>query len=495
MQMRRFMLSIATLAVAALPVRAQEAGTVEIGGFARFVDWGTSYELTNYVGAGARLGVFVAKNLELEAQGSWVAPRSNLVLQEEGNKVDVWSGRGLLEYNINFKPFALILGAGVSFNSYGGAANELLFCSEPPRSVCSGTDEDGEAVTGYGPSYGSGTTEVGPVGLIGLRFPVGSTFQIRIDGTYEYIPSVPERMSIADWDNHLAVQGGFSLMLGKSKPKDTDLDGVTDELDQCPNTPAGTPVDASGCPTDDDRDTVINGSDLCPNTPSGERVDASGCSASQQDDDRDGVMNSADKCANTPAGAKVNAEGCPVDGDGDGVSDGADRCPDTPKGETVDGSGCSAGQRDSDNDGVSDSNDKCPSSTAGAKVDPNGCRLLGETGSLVLKGVTFASGRSTLTKASKATLDEVATQLTQFFAEVPSGRIEVGGHTDSTGSAKTNTRLSGQRAAAVEKYLESKGIDPDRLVSKGYGPDKPVADNTTKEGRAENRRVELTPLY
>ena len=80
--MRRFMLSVATLVVAALPAKAQDAGTVEIGGFARYVDWGTSYSLTNYVGGGARLGVFVARNFEIEAQGSFVSPRSNLVLQE-----------------------------------------------------------------------------------------------------------------------------------------------------------------------------------------------------------------------------------------------------------------------------------------------------------------------------------------------------------------------------------------------------------------------------
>ncbi|HEX5817327.1 MAG TPA: OmpA family protein [Gemmatimonadales bacterium] len=492
--MRRFMLSVATLAVAAMPVRAQEAGTFEIGGFARYVDWDTSYELKNYVGGGARLGVFVAKNLELEAQGSFVSPRSLLVNQEEGNKVDVWSGRGLLEYNINFKPFALILGAGVSFNSYGGAANDLLFCSSPPRAECTGT-VDGETVNGFGPSYGSGTTEIGPMGLVGIRFPIGSTFQIRVDGTYEYFPSVPERMSIADWGNHLGVQGGVSLVFGKGKPKDADMDGVNDKLDQCPNTPAGTPVDANGCPTDDDRDGVINPSDLCPSTPAGERVDASGCSDSQRDDDRDGVMNSRDKCPNTPAGAKVNADGCPADGDGDGVNDGADRCPNTPKGETVDGSGCSACQRDTDNDGVADCNDRCPSTNAGNKVDANGCRMLGENNALILKGVTFATGRSTLTPNAKTVLDGVADELNTYLAEVPSLRVEVGGHTDATGSAKTNTRLSASRAAAVEKYLESKGIDPSRLVSKGYGPDKPIADNATKEGRAENRRVELTPLY
>ena len=491
--MRRIMLALAALAAVAVPAAAQKAGTVEVGGFARYVDWDKSYELTNYVGAGARLGVFVGTNFEIEAQGSWVAPRSNLVLEDDG-KVDVWSGRGLLEYNLNFKPFALVLGAGFSFNSYGGAANDKLFCSDPPRATCSAV-VDGESVTGYGPSYGKKTTEVGPMGLVGLRFPVGGTVQLRLDGTYEYFPTVPDRMSIADWGNHLGVQGGISLLLGSQKPKDTDLDGVPDKADQCPNTPAGTAVDPNGCPTDDDKDGVINGSDLCPNTPAGEKVDASGCGPSQKDDDRDGVMNTADKCPNTPAGTKVDATGCPQDADADGVSDAADRCPNTPKGEAVDANGCSACQRDSDNDGVPDCNDKCPSTAAGNKVDANGCRVLSETGSLILQGVNFATGSAVLTKGSKAVLDEAVSKMQPVMSEVPTLRIEVGGHTDNTGSARTNTRLSQKRAEAVMKYFVSKGIDASRLTAKGYGPDKPIADNKTKEGRTQNRRVELVPLY
>jgi outer membrane protein OmpA-like peptidoglycan-associated protein len=494
--MRRILLSVATLAVAAMPVRAQQAGTFEIGGYARYVDWDTSYELKNYLGAGARLGVFIAKNFEIEAQGSWVAPRSQLVNQEEGNKVDVWSGRGLLEYNLNFKPFALILGAGVTYNNYGGAANDLLFCSTPPASECVAFDQDtGDPIQGYGPTYGTDTDEIGPMGLVGLRFPIGSAVQLRFDATYEYIPTVPSRMSIADMGDHWGFNGGVSFLLGKGKPKDTDMDGVVDKLDQCPNTPAGTPVDEKGCPTDDDKDGVINPSDLCPNTPAGERVDASGCSDSQRDDDRDGVMNSRDKCPNTPAGTKVDANGCPQDADGDGVNDAADRCPNTPKGETVDGSGCSACQRDTDNDGVPDCNDRCPSTNAGNKVDQNGCRLLSENGAIVLEGVNFATGKAVLTKQSKLTLDQVAGLLKQYFTEVPSLRVEVGGHTDATGSLKTNERLSTARAASVEKYLESQGVDADRLVSKGYGPSEPVGDNATKEGRAKNRRTELKPLY
>ena len=178
-------------------------------------------------------------------------------------------------------------------------------------------------------------------------------------------------------------------------------------------------------------------------------------------------MNSRDKCANTPAGAAVDQNGCPKDDDGDGVTNAADRCPNTPKGETVDASGCSACQRDTDNDGVPDCNDKCPSTNAGNKVDQNGCRLLGENGSLVLSGVTFATGKAVLTKQGKATLDTVATQMTQYFSEVPSLRVEVGGHTDSTGSAKKNLTLSQRRAESAMPHLR----DTDPRFRSGSTPD------------------------
>lgn len=89
---------------------------------------------------------------------------------------------------------------------------------------------------------------------------------------------------------------------------DTDGDGVADDLDKCPNTPAGMRVDATGCPIDSDGDTVPDSIDQCPNTPAGVTVDAKGCPLDQ---DGDGVPDSMDKCPNTPSGALVDADGCP----------------------------------------------------------------------------------------------------------------------------------------------------------------------------------------
>lgn len=106
---------------------------------------------------------------------------------------------------------------------------------------------------------------------------------------------------------------GLSYMLGgKSEPKppaDSDGDGVADTSDACPGTPAGTAVDARGCPRDSDGDGVLDGDDACPRTPSGVSVDSRGCPL---DSDGDGVPDHQDECPDTPAGARVDERGCEV---------------------------------------------------------------------------------------------------------------------------------------------------------------------------------------
>lgn len=93
---------------------------------------------------------------------------------------------------------------------------------------------------------------------------------------------------------------------------DTDGDGVANQNDRCPNTPAGTQVDANGCAmeSDDDQDGVMNSADQCPNTPRGAQVDAQGCEI--KDSDMDGVNDANDECAGTPRGDKVDAQGCTI---------------------------------------------------------------------------------------------------------------------------------------------------------------------------------------
>ncbi|MBT8448848.1 MAG: thrombospondin type 3 repeat-containing protein, partial [Gammaproteobacteria bacterium] len=91
------------------------------------------------------------------------------------------------------------------------------------------------------------------------------------------------------------------------RQRDRDMDGVVDNIDQCPETAAGIKVDATGCEVDTDKDGVIDSKDQCPNSLVGAKVDTVGC---ELDSDKDGVADSKDQCPNTSVGAKVNAAGC-----------------------------------------------------------------------------------------------------------------------------------------------------------------------------------------
>jgi OOP family OmpA-OmpF porin len=203
--------------------------------------------------------------------------------------------------------------------------------------------------------------------------------------------------------------------------------------------------------------------------------------AAPSDSDNDGVTDDLDKCPGTPAGAKVDATGCELDSDSDGVVDSKDKCPDTKPGMQVDSVGCDL---DSDGDGVTNDKDLCPDTPAGTKVNATGCS---EKVGFVIRGINFATGSAALTSESLAILDRVAEKLLAN----PGIKITVDGHTDSTGSKALNTRLSKARAQAVADYFVSKGVSADNLSARGFGPDRPVADNKTAAGRAENRRVEI----
>ncbi|MEI9950293.1 MAG: OmpA family protein [Pseudomonadota bacterium] len=152
--------------------------------------------------------------------------------------------------------------------------------------------------------------------------------------------------------------------------------------------------------------------------------------------------------------------------------------------------------KDSDRDGIFDPDDACPAEKGPRDANPakNGCpksvRVV-ENEIVILEQVEFDTGKATIKQASSELLDEVAQVLTQHPEMT---KLEVQGHTDNRGSKALNQRLSQARADAVRTALIQRGVGADRLVTKGYGPDKPADDNDTEEGRQKNRRVQFVVL-
>ncbi len=198
------------------------------------------------------------------------------------------------------------------------------------------------------------------------------------------------------------------------------------------------------------------------------------------DSDNDGVSDAKDKCPNTQVGQKVDQDGCLIkfDADRDGVADEDDACPNTQKGIVVDFRGCEV---DSDDDGVVDSQDKCPGTLRDFTVDGYGCP---QTATL---SVHFGSDKYDITTEVINDLQAFAL----FLRQNKGYRVVIYGYTDSRGDEHHNQVLSQNRANSVRTVLIRYGIDPERLIAIGRGEARPVADNSTKEGRAKNRRIEV----
>ena len=151
--------------------------------------------------------------------------------------------------------------------------------------------------------------------------------------------------------------------------------------------------------------------------------------------------------------------------------------------------------KDSDNDGVGDDEDMCPNTPADVEVDSVGCPIfdkkLSDEVSMAAAGIYFETGKDVIKAESFENLDKLVTILTNNA----NLKATIEGHTDDQGEAKANMKLSQSRADAVKRYLENKGIAGNRLSAKGFGETQPIADNSTEEGRALNRRVDFKLAY
>jgi len=296
--------------------------------------------------------------------------------------------------------------------------------------------------------------------------------------------------------NYIEILLGLSATLGrkaKEDPKklvDTDGDGLYDagqglpknEEDACINEPG--PASNQGCPLiDSDGDGLYD--------PGQGGVEAA----------------DVDNCPNE-AGPRSN-QGCPlVDSDGDGLWDpgqGADpseedACPNEPGPKET--QGCPL--KDTDGDGIFDpgqglppeQEDQCPTEpeTDNDYQDEDGCpdeipaAVAKFTGAI--RGINFDVDKDTIKKNSSKTLDAAV----KVLADFPDVRIEISGHTDPDGGRDHNLDLSKRRAASVKTYLVEKGIAAERIETRGAGPDEPIADNSTRRGKAQNRRIEFKLL-
>jgi outer membrane protein OmpA-like peptidoglycan-associated protein len=214
-----------------------------------------------------------------------------------------------------------------------------------------------------------------------------------------------------------------------------------------------------------------------------------------------------DRCPNAPESVNgfEDQDGCPdaepfVDTDGDGLEDKRDRCPYEPEDvdRFQDEDGCP--EPDNDLDGVLDVVDQCPfdPETKNGYQEEDGCpdtapqRVIVQKEKIVItEKVFFETGKAIIRDISFELLNEVA----KVINENPRiTRIQVEGHTDSDGSDTYNLKLSQSRAESVVAFLVAAGVDPARLVAKGFGESLPIDTNGHTEGKAKNRRVEFTIL-
>jgi OOP family OmpA-OmpF porin len=446
-------IAIAAIAIAGPRIAAADDGDkpgFEIGGFAGAHLFNDDNEIgvddfedadspKNSVAFGIRLGYWLHSLVSVEGVVS-VAPTET---RETATPVTVigWRANALVHFtDTRLQPFAL-LGVG--------------FLTSSPRD-----QEDIRTDTDF----------LGHVG-IGARYRIGDNWGVRADARLLLPPSSADDFVTTDWELLVGLYKTFSGEAPvAAAPGDSDGDGLTDDKDKCPDQaedPDGF-QDEDGCPDlDDDNDGFPDASDACPRqaeTPNG-IDDSDGCP--EDDADGDGIVGSADQCPNEAEDVDGvdDTDGCPdadqaADRDGDGIPDAGDKCPDQP--ETKNGY---------------DDDDGCP--------DTVPTQVQQFTGTI--EGIKFELGSATIAESSRPTLDKAAGVLTRFKTV----KLEIQGHTDTTGPREFNVRLSQQRADSVKAYLVSKGVPAARLTAKGYGPDKPVGDNGTFEGRKKNRRVEF----
>jgi outer membrane protein OmpA-like peptidoglycan-associated protein len=345
-----------------------------------------------------------------------------------------------------------------------------------------------------------GWTAFVPAG-VGVQIKIIDGLLFEASGGYNYIFSKNiNGVTESKNDGYLSGLVGLTLY-GESPNADPDRDGLTNaEEKQLGTNPKVADSDGDGLKD-------------------GDEINKYKTSPLKADSDGDGV-NDGDEVLN------YKTDPNKADTDGDGLKDGEEIATfktDPLKADT-DGDGLKDGEEvtkyktdplkaDTDGDGLKDGDEILQYKTDPLKADtdagtvsdaaevargsnpldasddvPKKEELKVEAGkAIVLEGVVFETGKSVITPATETVLEQAYNTL----AQNPDIAVEIRGYTDNAGKLASNVKLSQARAEAVRAWLVAKGIAADRITAKGYGPENPVAPNTTPEGKAKNRRIEF----
>jgi len=461
---------VAALAAGGIAASSQIAGAnVEIGGTAGIHAFSTTNELgvpdvkdapseRNSALFGLRLGVMFNDIFGVEGEFGIIPSESRTLVFDIWNityRAHLIAQFGAADPNHKLIPFVL----------FGGGAMQVV---DSKNKDVINEDTDAELYAG-----------------IGAKYRVDNGWGLRVDGRILFPPSSSGDGPTVDFEALLSIYKEFGRKspekAAPAGPKDTDGDGINDDVDKCPNEAEDKDgfQDDDGCPDpDNDNDGVPDAQDKCP----------------MEAEDKDGFQDD---------------DGCPdLDNDGDGIPDAQDKCPNEPEDKDgfQDDDGCP--DPDNDGDGVPDAQDKCPDQpeTKNGFQDDDGCpdelpaKVKQFTG--VIQGINFKVSSAELLPSSNGTLNKAVAVLKEF----PDLKMEIQGHTDDQPFKKgkgagqqfeDNTQLSQGRAESVKAFFVKAGIEESRVTAKGYGPTMPVENPEGLKGaklnaaRAKNRRVEF----
>jgi outer membrane protein OmpA-like peptidoglycan-associated protein len=360
-----------------------------------------------------------------------------------------------------------------------------------------------------------------PLG-IGAEYAVWENTLVGLSGTYnstgtENLADFTSSTKDAFWNITLNV---FAFL--KSLNNDLDGDGLlNDEEKQIGTDPLNPDTDGDGLKDGEEVHTYRT-NPLNPDTDGdglkdGEEVFTYHTDPLNPDTDGDGLSDGDEVL-------KYHTDPLKKDTDGDGLTDGEEvlKYHTDPLNPDTDGDGLTDGdevlkyktdplKKDTDGDGLTDGDEVLkyhtdplnPDTDGGGMPDGKEIQLglnpldpsddvpiikVGER--IILEGVNFETNMTVLLPNAKKILDQVVSSLNAY----PTAEVAIHGHTDNVGGAKYNMKLSFGRAEAVKAYLVSRGVSESRVSTKGFGFTKPIADNSTSEGRAKNRRIEFVRI-